>query len=60
MISRYLKQVRLWFERVQPGSSDVSSKPKQQAMDPERIDLGENRERRPTHQRGKRNSDRDD
>jgi hypothetical protein len=60
-ISRWLKQAEEWIGagNVLPDFSDAhASKPT--PMDPERIDLGERQDGRARHQRGRRNSDRDD
>ena len=60
-VSRYLKQVKEWIKagNVLPEiAAPLPSKPR--PIDPERIDLGEQREGRAKHQRGRRNSDRDD
>jgi hypothetical protein len=60
-ISRMLRKVKDWIEagNVLPDLSEpLESKPT--PMDPERIDLGQNRERRPKHQRKRRTSDSDE
>jgi hypothetical protein len=60
-VSRWLRQVKVWLEagNVLP---DLTATPgtKPMPMDPERIELGERRDGRAKHQRGRRNSDQDD
>jgi hypothetical protein len=60
-ISRMLKQVKEWIQagNVLPGLSEpLNSKPT--PMDPERIDLGANKEHRPERQRQRRDSGSED
>ena len=60
-VSRWIRQVRDWLEagNVLPDLTANAAK-KPTTMDPERIDLGPNREHRPQHQRKRRTSDRDE
>jgi restriction endonuclease Mrr len=59
-VSRWLRQVTKWLEDgnvLPPMPEPMKRKP--MPMDPERIDLGQNQERRPRHQRHRRTSDDD-